>query len=334
MIQDARVLQTEFIPDDVVHRDTEVNAITRALEPITRGEPGETTFLRGPSGVGKTCISKFVLERLRENVIDVNTHSVNCWESHTRFAVLHDVLAGIDKTLDIHRQSTPTDALINRLQEYSGPQYVVVLDEVDQLQDTDALYELLRLRALTLILIANSKQALFSQLDSRVESRLKTVTSVTFNAYSNDALVSILEDRVKWGLRDDAISQSQLEMIADAAGGDARVAIGILRGAARQAMQTNADAISDDHIKDTVPVAQAEIKRKNVERLTDDQRIIYDIVAEEGEINPGELYRRYREQAEDPKTDRMVRNYLDKLRHYNLIVADGENRGRTYRVVS
>lgn len=42
----------------------------------------------------------------------------------------------------------------------------------------------------------------------------------------------------------------------------------------------------------------------------------------------------YRERADDPKTERTVRNHLQKLEHYNLITAEGENRGRMYRAVS
>jgi Cdc6-like AAA superfamily ATPase len=70
MIQDVRVLQDEFIPSEVQHRDAEVNELTTALNPITRGHPGNTTFLFGPSGAGKTCISRFATECLREQVVD------------------------------------------------------------------------------------------------------------------------------------------------------------------------------------------------------------------------------------------------------------------------
>jgi hypothetical protein len=46
------------------------------------------------------------------------------------------------------------------------------------------------------------------------------------------------------------------------------------------------------------------------------------------------LYERYCEEVDEPKTKRTMRNYLTKMCQYNLIVADGENRGRTYRPVS
>lgn len=43
MIRDARVLQPEFVPGDIVHRTSEVNGLSAALNPVTRGEQGEIT---------------------------------------------------------------------------------------------------------------------------------------------------------------------------------------------------------------------------------------------------------------------------------------------------
>lgn len=61
MIRDARVLQVDFVPQEVVYRDSEANHLSNALEPITREEPAETAFLFGPSGTGKTCLAKFIV---------------------------------------------------------------------------------------------------------------------------------------------------------------------------------------------------------------------------------------------------------------------------------
>lgn len=332
MITDARVLDADFVPNDVVHRDAEINALSSALDPVTRGKTPEHALLVGPSGAGKTCIARYAVDQLRETVIDVNTQYVNCWKDYSRFKTLYRVLEGIDRALDVHRQSTPTDELLDRLHTYDGLPYVVILDEVDQLDDTDVLYDLVRAPKLGLVLLANREEELFQQLDDRVVSRLQTATRIRFDAYDTETLVEILEDRVRWGLRADAITSEQLGMIAEAAAGDARVAIGILRGAARHATQKGADTIAGTHIEETVPHAKAEIKRKNLQKLNTDQRLLYDIIADHGEIRPGNLYEEYEEQAPEPKTKRMVRYDLQKMCHYNLIVAEGENRGRTYQV--
>lgn len=332
MITDARVFQDEFVPSDVVHRDAEINYLSSTLRPITDGNPIEPVCLFGPSGTGKTCLAQYTVEQLREEVIDLNTQYVNCWEDHSRFKTLYRILDGIGNTLNIHRQSTPTDVLLDRLRDYDGPPYVVILDEADQLETKDLLYDLRRVRNLNLLLIANEETDLFAHLDERVASRLQPCTRICFDTYSDEDLVSILQDRVRWGLHPDVITSKQLRDIADAAAGDARVAIGVLRVAARAASHDDAHGIRHEHIKTAVAEAKAEIKRKTEEKLTHHQQVLYDIITERGEVAPGPLYEAYAERIDDPKTKRTMRNYLKKLEHYNLITAVGNDGGREYHL--
>ncbi|RBI59128.1 AAA family ATPase [halophilic archaeon] len=332
MIRDARVLQPQFIPDEVEHRNPEVNRLSDSLRPIMDGQPGETSLLLGPSGAGKTCIAKYTVERLRENVLDINTQYVNCWQDYTRFQVLYRILDCIDRTVDIHRRSTPKDELLDRLRTYDGPQFVVILDEVDQLEDKSVLYDLYRMPLLSMILIANREQELFSQLDGRLTSRLQTCVRISFDKYPLDELVSILQARARRGLAENIIGKQELALIADAAAGDARVGISILRNAARRADQEGQTEITTNLVHEAVPEGRDEVRQKTVEQLNPHQRSLYEILQDGGELNPGELYDRYTERVDEPKTKRTIRNYLSKLDHYRLIVADGENRARTYRI--
>lgn len=332
MIQDARVLQPDFVPQEVEHRDPEVNQLSNALNPITRGEPAETTLLFGPSGTGKTCIAQFTIERLRETVLDINHQYVNCWEDYSQFKTLYRILDGIGRTLDIHRQSTPTDELLERLREYDGPPYVIILDEVDQLEERGVLYDLYRVPGLSMILIANREADLFARLDERLVSRLHSATRISFDKYSVDELVAIMKARVEWGLRTDVIDRRQLEYIADAAGGDARIAIQILRSAARTADREDHERITTDLIEEAIPEARQRVRQKDIEKIQAHQRALYDIIAEHGEIGAGELHDVYEERVDEPRSRRMRRNYLDKMEHYNLIVSEGDNRWRSYRL--
>ena len=333
MIRDARVLRAGFVPREVEHRDTEVNHLSSVLEPITNGEPADTAIVTGPSGVGKTCVSKFVTERLREEVLDVEATYVNCWRNYSRFRTLYQILDDIGATIDIHRQSTPHDELIDRLQQYDGPRTVVILDEVDQLEDPSVIYDLHSLPQFAIICIANKEEELFSRVDDRLVSRLRSSEHVRMDKYHDEQLYDILSARTKWGLEKDVISDEQLYQIADAAAGDARLAIGMLRSAASTADRESCDRITDDILVDAAEDARAQIKQKSLDSLTPHQRVVYDVVRDHGPLGPSEIHERYTEDVDDPRTKRTVRTYLSKMAQYNLLEAEGTSRDREYSLI-
>lgn len=331
MIRDARVLQDDFLPKEVVHRHAQMNRIAAALEPVVEGDKPQDAFLTGPSGSGKTCIARFSLDRLQEQLLEVDTHYVDCWQHSNRFRVLYKVLEGVGTTYDIHR-STPHDEMLQRLESLTEP-YVVILDEVDQLEDADVLRELYGVPQITTVLVANRAEDVHRTLDERLQSRLRGCERVRFDAYGDDELVSILADRVEWGLEPGSVTDDQLETIAAAAAGNARDAISVLRSAARHAERANADAITDEFVEQAIPEARAAVRQKNVERLNAHQRVLYSLVCDAGELSPGTLYSRYRTAVDDPRTERTCRNYLAKLQRYNLLTASGDGRNRVYRPV-
>jgi orc1/cdc6 family replication initiation protein len=333
MIRDARVLRAGFVPREIEHRDAEVNHLSSVLEPIANGEPADTAIVTGPSGTGKTCLSKFVTERLREAVLDIETTYVNCWRNYTRFRTLYQILDDLGATIDIHRQSTPHDELIDRLQQHDGARTVVILDEVDQLEDPSVIYDLHSLPQFAIICIANTEEELFSRVDDRLVSRLRSSEHVRMDKYHDEQLYDILRARAKWGLNEDVITDDQLYRIADAAAGDARLAIGILRTAASTADRENHGQITDDNLLDAAEDARAQIRQKSLDSLTPHQRVVYDIVRAHGPLGPSEIHDRYTEEVDDPRTKRTVRTYLSKMAQYNLLEAEGTSRDRAYSLV-
>lgn len=234
-------------------------------------------------------------------------------------------------TIDIHRQSTPHDELVDRLQQHDGPRTVVILDEVDQLEDPSVIYDLHSLPQFAIICIANKEEELFSRVDDRLVSRLHSSEHVRMDKYHDEQLYEILSARAKWGLDEDVITDNQLYRIA--AAGDARLAIGILRTAAGKADRENHERITDDILLDAAEDARAQIKQKSLDSLTPHQRAVYDIVREHGPVGPSEIHERYTEDVDDPRTKRTVRTYLSKMAQYNLLDAKGTSRDRKYSLV-
>ncbi len=195
------------------------------------------------------------------------------------------------------------------------------------------LYGLYTIPQITMVLVANRETELFADLDDRLHSRLQSSVRVRFDAYTSEALVAICSDQVRWRLSDDAIGTAAPEQVADAAAGDARVAIGTLRRAAREATTAGADRITTDIVEEAVPAARAATRQRNVDQHTPDQRVLYEVITERGEVAPGDLYDEYERRVSDPKSKRTVRKYTGKLDRYNLVEAVGERRGRRYRAV-
>jgi len=78
--------------------------------------------------------------------------------------------------------------------------FIAILDEVDVIEDDTIIHALHDLPDVTLILVAVSEDDLFTDLDSRVVSRLRGSAKVTLDKYSHAELCDIL-----WGWIDAAL---------------------------------------------------------------------------------------------------------------------------------
>ena len=276
MIEDARVLRDEYVPREVEYRDPEVNHLASVLAPITDGRSADTALITGPTGTGKTCIAQFTVGRLRRTHLDVDYQYINCWQNYSRFRVLYSILEDLGRTIDVHRQSTPRDELLDQLEQHDGPPCVVISDEADQLEDKRVFYDLHTLPQFSMLLIANDEKTVFAGADERLASRIQGCEHIHFDRYGIDELTAILDARAWWGLEAGVIERSELRTIADAAAGDARVAISILRSAARKAQRENAERITAGLVQSAIPTAREEVRRKTLDTLTPDQRAVRD----------------------------------------------------------
>ena len=54
LFQDKNVLQSKYTPDDIMHRDEQVDYIAHVLAPSLRMEKPSNLFVYGKTGTGKT----------------------------------------------------------------------------------------------------------------------------------------------------------------------------------------------------------------------------------------------------------------------------------------
>ncbi|WIV67095.1 Cdc6/Cdc18 family protein [Natrialbaceae archaeon AArc-T1-2] len=332
MITDARALRRSFVPSELEHRDGQISHLTAALRPITHESPGEHTFIYGPSGSGKTTLAKYVAERLERQAVNFRWGYVNCMSDSSTNAVLQRLVRTAGLAAHLSTDGTPSSEFYDQFREFDG-QVLVILDEVDCLEDETVVHALYDVPNVTMIVITIDEDDLLARTDSRVQSRLRSMTTVALEKYSHAQLVDILRARIRAGLAPGVITSAAIAEIADAAAGDAREAIAILRQAATVVDSSDEREITVDVVGRVEDDAREEIRRDRVDDLGTHKRLLYDIIEAAGEIGATELRETYEQRCSEPKGNSTRRRYLGSLEDkYELIATDGCGRGKVYRV--
>jgi len=317
-------LTETFIPTRLLHREGQLEELTRCLKPALRNRTIENVFLVGSSGTGKTTLAKWILESYFKEI----SCYVNCWKYRSTHEVLKEILLSFQ--IPVHGRES-TGELANRLEKMvEKKKTIVCLDEVDQLDDFDVLYTLAR-NGCGLVLASTHYHALMN-LPSRIKSSL-ALTEIEFPAYKPDELFNILKDRVEFSFGPDSISRELIRIVSVMAEGDARVGLEILRRAGKKAEDKNLTKVTIEEIKQAAKEAKRFKASYFTSKLNENQKIICEILGKKRRMVSGELYSEYCKLVNNPVVDRAYRNYMRKMVELGLVKVEGKGRWRSYEII-
>jgi len=329
VIKDESILLEVFIPEKILHREGQVEAVANALKPASFGRTPRNIFLFGATGVGKTSLVKWIFSEFEGHTQSVKTVYVNCWKCSTSHSILNEIVSSLNVFTNLKQ---PRDELVKAISNYvkkTSKKVIICLDEVDQLKEKELLYVFSR-ENYGLVLVSNNKYAFFD-VDSRIKSSLAFET-IEFPEYKPDELFDILKERSEYALYPGSIKIEYLKIISHKSHGDSRVAIDILRNSALFAENQAKDTIS---IEDVIRACDNVCDSKKDERtvvLDDIKKTLYDILKSSGPISSGDLLRQYVELTGDDILERTYRKHMESLVRQNLVKSIGSGRWRNYEI--
>ena len=315
-------LDPEWVPKLLPFRDNQQKRIASCVKPLLEKRNGINVLVYGPSGVGKTCATKWVLRELEEEFEDVHQCHINCWQKNTTYKVATEICAQLGYNFV---QNKNTEDLMDIVKNIVNKKTAVfVFDEIDKAEDYDFLYTILNdVYKKTIILITNYK-SWFDQLENRIKSRLLP-DLLEFQAYSVAETESILDERSKFAFRPGTVEREAIKPLAQKAVEleDIRIGLHLLREAGRIAEEKGTKVN-----KEAAELAIKKIEQINLKKdvLLEDEQLVLDLIKNNSGQKIGDLYKKYQERGGQGNYKTFQRR-IEKLTKANFVTAEKQMGG-------
>ncbi len=359
LFRNKTVLQSNFTPETIPHREKEIEDVASILAPTLRGERVSNLFVYGNTGTGKTLSVQYVCNKILKKAEDLGkgklrTVYINCKMkkvSDTEYRIIAELINNLGGS--VPATGLPTDEVYSRFVDLIDKEkqlVLIVLDEIDQavnkISDT-FLYTLTRLNSdlknaqINLIGISNSL-TFMENLDPRVRSSLAE-EEIIFSPYNALQLQDILRERAKEAFKENVVDDGVIEKCAAFAArehGDARRALDLLRVAGEIAERENNKRIKLANIDS----ANEKIEKDKMLAVIESQPkqhqlVLYSIITldkkNEESIFTGDVFNSYTEVCGGTKneilTQRRVSDILAEFDMLGIINARVISKGRQGR---
>lgn len=357
IFKDKRILQSNYTPENIPHREEQINQIAKILAPSLKLQKPSNLFIYGTTGTGKTLSVKHVLKKIKslceEKSISLQIFYINCKlkkVADTEYRLVAQLIKDLGKT--VPTTGLPTDEIyrifFNTINE-KNCLFILVLDEIDQLvkkTGDEILYNLTRINSeLTnsqISVIGISNDLTFTDyLDPRIKSSLSE-EEINFPTYNAPQIQDILYSRSRQAFKDSVIEQGVIEKCAAYAArehGDARRALELLRVAGEIAERSGSEKLKITHLDD----AEEKIEK---DRMVDAvlnqpkqfQAVLYSILScsKDNQTFTGDIYNFYKNictrSALRPLTQRRTSDIISELDMLGMINAKIISKGRYGRM--
>ncbi len=282
IFKDKSVLQSNYNPEKIQHREEYLKDIAKMLAPALRKERPSNIFIYGKTGTGKSLCVNHVLLKMKNiasaKEIPLIILSINCKlkkVADTEYRIILEIIKQLGK--EMPSTGVSTNELYKELYDLLDSEkktVIIVLDEIDTLikkAGDEILYNLTRINPelkkseITLVGITNDL-TIMDSVDARVKSSLNE-EEIVFIPYNAVQIQDILNDRAEKTFVEGVLD---VEVIPRCAGyaarehGDVRRALELLRFAGELAEREGSGVILPIHIE-------------NADKKTEKNRII-DII--------------------------------------------------------
>ncbi len=357
LFRKREALEPSFIPDELPHRNSEIEKIAGITACALKGDVPPNFLCYGMTGTGKTATVRYVSQKLAQHCTNNPPWwiYINCTVVSTPYRILAHIYNTIVGREKIPATGLPKDVILKKLlglldQKVKNSVCFLVLDEIDILIEkkggNEILYTLTRLNesldlCRTSVIGISNKLKFMEYLDSRVTSNLDEEEAIVFHPYNANELADILKLRAEIAFHEGIIEEGVIKLCAGLAArehGDARKALQLLRKAGEIAERNQNKKILEKHVEN----AQKDIDKDHIveymlsmplqAQLTLSAIYLLSKYTREHIITSGDIYEVHSELTNKipgvkQLTHRRISDFINELALSGLITANTRSMG-------